>query len=296
MLKIFFWLLLTANVVLFGLNYGLWGAKAHESHEPERLAAQLHTEKLQLLSSSVDKVREVTPEQITLPTATTATTAAAEVSVPAAPAPAASVAKPEVAAPVTPPTPAPAPATVTAPPPVTTPAVAAPATTPAAPATPAPSAVGLMCFEFAYFNAADAQRFDTALAGLSLRSRPMQRSEEEIVSYMVHVPTSDGRNGADRKAAELRRQGVNDFYIMPGTYAIAALRWNISLGVFKTERAAKSFIAGLSNKGIKDLRIAPRKSGSPRQVYRLREVDRATQVRLERIMQNFDSQKMRNCE
>lgn len=273
MLKIFFLLLLSVNVALFGFNYGLWGAKAHESHEPQRLKAQLHTEKLQLRSSSVDKARTVAPEPILAPPASAAV---AEPEVPPAAPPEPVVAQ---VAPAVAPTPAPKPAPLPA------------------PVVPqAEAKADLVCLEFAYFNTPDAQKFDAALARLPLKTKPLQRSVEEIVSYMVHVPTTDGRTGAEKKAAELRRQGVGDFYIMPGSYAIAALRWNISLGVFKTERAAKSFVAELTAQGIKGLKITPRKSGATRLIYQLREVDGPTQERLTRIMQNFKNQKMSNCQ
>ncbi len=247
MLKIFFWLLLSANVVLLGFNSGYLGAKAHESHEPERLKAQLHIEKLQLLTSSVDLERAL-PEHIDIPV-----------------------------------TDAPVP-------------VVAPLAAQAPVVQEAPAQSDPVCLEFAYFNTPDAQKFDNALASLALKTKPMQRNVEEIISYMVHIPTTDERSGADRKAAELRRQGVTDFYVIPGTYAVAALRWNISLGVFKTEKAAKSFVTELTGQGIKGLRITARKSGSTRLVYQLREVDPQTRVQLVRIMQNFSAQKMRQCE
>lgn len=262
MLKFFFCLLALGNVVLFGLNKGYWGPKAHEIHEPWRLGAQLHADKLQLLSTSIDLERAVPVEPIVVPTRAT-------------PAAVAAPATNDVVA-ASPPAPSPAAR-----------AVAPPATR---------EEPDLVCLEFAYFNAADAKRFDAALAGLPLATKPMQRSVEEIVSYMVYVPNQDGKPGADRKASELRRQGINDFYVMPGTYAIAALRWNISLGVFKTEPAAKAFVARLSGQGVKGLRIVPRKSGATRQLYQLRDVDQATQARLTTVMRGFNGQKMYQCE
>lgn len=278
MLKIFFWILVLANGVLFGLNQGYWGAKAHESHEPERLKAQLHTEKLRLLSTSVDAGQAVQAEEIILPGKAPAAAAVAPVEKPVA---------------VTPPAAPVAQAAALASAPAST---SAPAPAPKVATAPVVAEPDLVCLEFADFNASDARKFDAALAGLALTTKPLQRSVEEIVSYMVHVPTSDGRTGADKKAAELRRQGVNDFYVMPGTYAIVALRWNISLGVFKTEKAAKAFVAELTGRGVKGLRITPRKSGSTRQIYQLREVDRATEAKLVRIMQKFSHQKMSRCQ
>lgn len=277
MLKIVFWLLLGANIVLFGFNAGYWGPKAQESHEPQRLAAQLNADKFHLLAIP-------SPVQAAAPVETLAE----ETPVPAT----TDVFQDEPVAQTAAVTPSPVPA------PVTTPATAVvPTPTP----TPAPVKTNtqeqdLVCLEFAYFNTEDARKFDTALSKLALKPRPMHRDVEEIVSYMVHVPTTDGRVEAERKAAELRRFGVTDFYVIPGTYAIASLRWNVSLGVFKTERAAKSFVDGLVSKGVKGLRISPRKSGSVRRIYQLREVDTATRSQLEQTMKDFTSQKMSICQ
>jgi hypothetical protein len=275
MLKTVFWLLLGANIVLFGFNAGYWGPKAQENHEPQRLVAQLNVDKLHLLAA---------PSPVPASAPVEALTEEASAPVPA-----------EVVqdGPVMP-------ATVAAPSP-------APATAPATAVVPAPTPISpqtqtstqeqdLVCLEFAYFNTDDAQKFDAALSKLALKTRPMHRNVEEIVSYMVHIPTTEGRVEAERKAAELRRFGVTDFYVIPGTYAIASLRWNVSLGVFKTERAAKSFVDDLTGKGVKGLRTSPRKSGSVRRIYQLREVDTATRSQLEQTMKNFTSQKMSICQ
>jgi hypothetical protein len=275
MLKTVFWLLLGANIVLFGFNAGYWGPNAQESHEPQRLSAQLNVDKLQLLAAPV--VTQASAPAVAL-------TEEASTPVPA------DIFQDEPVNPVAAATPSQAPVTA----PVT--AVAPPTAPIASPAQTNQQEQDLVCLEFAYFNTDDAQKFDAALSKLALKTRPMHRNVEEIVSYMVHIPTTEGRVEAERKAAELRRFGVADFYVIPGTYAIAALRWNVSLGVFKTERAAKSFVDGLAGKGVKGLRISPRKSGSVRRIYQLREVDTATRSQLEQTMKNFTSQKMSVCQ
>src|SRR5450830_1022461 len=59
MLKLFFWLLLIANGVLFAVNRGYLGATASERHEPKRMAQQLQPETLTILPPNSEKL--VTP-------------------------------------------------------------------------------------------------------------------------------------------------------------------------------------------------------------------------------------------
>ena len=60
---------------------------------------------------------------------------------------------------------------------------------------------------------------------------------------------------AERRAAELRELGVTDFYIMP---ADSALKYAISLGMFKTEAGAQALLAKLVKQGVHTARITPR--------------------------------------
>jgi hypothetical protein len=327
MLKIIFWLFVIVNGVLYGFHGGLWGPQSHERHEPERLSMQLHAEKLALVGPVGD---EPPPVPAPVPAPVDALTPEEQVT-PAEPAPSVASQNPTPAAPsVSAPVPTPLATTAAVTPnQVSTAEVVAPVVAPAKPEpskqTPSPSdpaksepalekpvlksaaspAVSaeekpkskpLACFEFAYFADADGKKFEAAISKLALHGKLSQRSAPEVVSYMVHVGTTDGRVGAEKKAAELRRQNVDDFYIIPGTYAITSLRWNISLGVFKTEKAAKSFVADMNSRGVKGLKITPRTSGVNRIVYQLREVDPQAKERLSKMMSSFQGQQMRQCQ
>ncbi|KQQ92003.1 SPOR domain-containing protein [Massilia sp. Leaf139] len=161
---------------------------------------------------------------------------------------------------------------------------AAPADTPAAapaelatvvpaavPAAPAPSPA-VACVETDAFAAADARRFETRLAGLNLGARQTRLTVpyQEVSSYMVYLPPQGGKEGADRRTAELRERGVTNSFVMQGE---SPMKWAISLGVFKTEVAARTEQARLTKQGVANVRILPRGPQSQRFAYRFRGID-----------------------
>ena len=96
------------------------------------------------------------------------------------------------------------------------------------------------CLELGAFNLADAARVEQALEPLSLGARLSQRRADENANYWVFMPPQGNRQGAIRKSAELKKLGVEDFFILQED---TKFRFAISLGVFKTEEAAKARLA-----------------------------------------------------
>ena len=74
-------------------------------------------------------------------------------------------------------------------------------------------------------------------------------------SYWVHIPPSGGREGASKRAEVLTRAGVTDLIIIrdpgPNQYAV-------SLGLFRSEEAAKRLMEQLRSKKISTVRMAVR--------------------------------------
>jgi hypothetical protein len=147
---------------------------------------------------------------------------------------------------------------------VPAPATEAPAAAPAAPA--------VACVETDAFPAFEARRFETRLARLDLGERQTRLTVpfQEVTSHLVYLPPQGGKEGADRRTAELREHGVTNSFVMQGD---SPLRWAISLGVFKTEAAARSESARLTKLGIANVRILPRGPQTQRFAYRFRDID-----------------------
>jgi hypothetical protein len=111
----------------------------------------------------------------------------------------------------------------------------------AAPPGPPPKdeAVAVACIEVGNFMLADARRFEAELAPLELGDRQSRRNVpgQEVSSYVVNIPPFANREAANRKAADLRAKGIENFYIIPDGQP---MKLAISLGVFKQEAAAQT--------------------------------------------------------
>ena len=164
------------------------------------------------------------------------------------------------------------------------------AATPAVPAPPPTYA----CTEVGNFLLADGRRFEAQVAALDLGDRQSRRNVagQEISSYMVYIPPQGSKEGADRKAGELKQLGVTNYFIMNEG---SPLRWGISLGVFKSETSAQSQLASLNKQGVHSARVAPRYSASKQIAYQFRDLDAATRARLEKIKAQFPEQDLRTC-
>lgn len=172
---------------------------------------------------------------------------------------------------------------------------AAPAQVPSsAPAAPAPAPAVTACTEVGNFNAAQARRFERLMEPLALGERQsrVDITVSETTSYMVMVPPLGSKEAADRKAAELKEQGVSNYFIMNDT---SAAKWAISLGVFKSETAAQTLMAQLKKQGVTGAKVVGRTAQVARQIYRLRDLDATTRAALAEAVGKFDDIATRAC-
>ena len=275
MLKPFIGLLLLVNLGLYGYNAGYLGNGSLEGREPARVTNQINA----------DRIRRID----TAPVLPSGAIDAAGVAVAAR-----SVSVGPVAATTPPGSPGPgtpANAVVTV--------AANDSSDSSTPAMPAPSAVqalagsnGAACMEVGNFDAAEARRFNTLLAPLALGERLSRRSVQELERHIVYIPPASDKEGAERKAAELRRLGIDDFYIIQDN---TNLRWGISLGMFKTVDAARLHLANLAQKGVGTAKVAARPGNSAKTAFQLRGLDAAGRSTLEKIRLGFPRQDTRAC-
>ena len=176
----------------------------------------------------------------------------------------------------------------------TAPAEAATPAAAPAPAAPAPAPQVFACTEVGNFVLADARKFEARLEPLELGERQSRRNVagQDISSYMVFIPPQGSKEGADRKAGELKQLGVTNYFIMGEG---SPQRWGISLGVFKSETSAQTHLASLNKQGVHSARVAPRYSSSKQLAYQFRNLDAATRARLAEIAKQFDEQELRSC-
>ncbi|HJV87200.1 MAG TPA: SPOR domain-containing protein [Noviherbaspirillum sp.] len=150
----------------------------------------------------------------------------------------------------------------------------------------------LACAEIGNFNPEEAKRFSAQLAELSLGERLTRQPVQEVASHMVYIPPQADKDAAEKKADELRRLGIDDFFIIQDN---SSMRWAISLGVFKQEEAARAHLASLNQKGVRSARIGERTVTTNLVSFRVRDMNAATKTAVEKISASFSRQEMRNC-
>lgn len=157
---------------------------------------------------------------------------------------------------------------------------------------PAPQKVAAVCVEWGAFVGAEAARAEQALAPLALGGRLTQRRQEDAASYWVYIPPLPNRAAAARKAGELKRLGVDDYFVVPDDP-----KWRnaVSLGVFKTEDAAKARLAALRDKGVRTAVVGVRETQTGRTYFRISEADPAVVAKLKDLSQGFAGAGVHEC-
>jgi len=151
----------------------------------------------------------------------------------------------------------------------------------------------LACEEFGNFDAISAKRFESLLQPLSLGDNLSHRDISETANNIVYIPSQGTKDAADKKAIELRHLGVNDFYIIQDA---GPFHWGISLGVFKSEDAARALLAALNQKGVHSARLGVHSVAATKTVYQLRNLDGNAIAGIEKIASEFPHIESHSCE
>jgi hypothetical protein len=112
----------------------------------------------------------------------------------------------------------------------------------------------------------------------------VERVLADAGGYWVHVPPLKTKAEVDRKARELRDLGVTEFFVVQD-----AGQWRnaISLGIFRTDEAAQTFLAKLKQQGVRSAIAARRENFLKQVAFYVREPDEATVARVTALQQEF---------
>ena len=159
----------------------------------------------------------------------------------------------------------------------------------------APALETIACTQAGVFAAADARRFETRVNRLDLGTRVTRTSLpfQEVTSHLVYLPPNGGKEGADRRVAELKEKGVENFFVMQGD---SPLKWAVSLGVFKTETAAQTLVAALGKQGVRGVRVLPRGPLGTRAAWQFRDLTPDERSRVAGIADDFTGVQLRPCQ
>ena len=155
-----------------------------------------------------------------------------------------------------------------------------------------PAAAAAACVEWGGFAIAEAPRAEQALEPLALGARLGRRRSEETAGWWVYIPSQGGRQAAQKKLAELKTLGIDEFFVMQeeGRY-----RWAVSLGVFSSEEAASSRLEALRAKGVRSAQIGPRETQVQKIWFQVRGADTALQTKLKEIAPGFPGTDVKDC-
>jgi hypothetical protein len=167
------------------------------------------------------------------------------------------------------------PAKTTAPP-----ASPVPAKTAGPAASPAPAA----CLEWGLLAGPDVARADAAIARLDLPQVMVQRVVADVGGYWVYIPPLKNKAEVDKKIRELKGLGVTDFYAVQDQ---TPWRNAISLGIFKSEDAAKNFLAGVLGKGVRSAVVERRENFLKQIVYLVRDPGDPMVAKLAELQREF---------
>jgi hypothetical protein len=157
---------------------------------------------------------------------------------------------------------------------------------------PAPAVQAPTCLEWGSFTLADAPKAEKALEPLALGSRLAQRRSEETAGWWVFMPPQGNRQLALRKAAELKKLGVDEYFIVQEE---GEHRWALSLGIFRTEEGAQARLAALQAQGVRTARVGPRDLVVPKVWLQVKGVDAPLEARLREIARQVEGTELRGC-
>ena len=157
---------------------------------------------------------------------------------------------------------------------------------------PAPPKVAVVCLEWGAFVVGDAARAEQALEPLALGAKLTQRKQDDLAGFWVYIPPLASRQVATQKASELKRLGVDEFFVVPDDP-----KWRnaISLGIFKTEDAAKARLAALRAKGVKTAAVSARAAQPGKTYFRLGDASPGQAAKLNELKQRFPGTEVHEC-
>ena len=156
-------------------------------------------------------------------------------------------------------------------------------------ATSAPSGK-LSCMEWGEFSGTDLLRAEKALGPMKLGNRVKQHLVEYANGYWVYIAPMKTHIQVEQKIAQLKERGVADYFVIqeagPWQYAI-------SLGVFKTEDAAKKFLGKLRAQGVKTATLGERASKLKYTVFVLNHLEGAVSSQIAALRKDFPDSELK---
>ena len=162
---------------------------------------------------------------------------------------------------------------------------------------PAPAPVTALaratCLEWGSFGAGELARAQSALDRIALGARARRAQVGVIAGYWVYVPPLRSQAAMERKAAELRNLGVDEYFpiLDPGRW-----RYAISLGVFRSEEGATRYLAQLRQMGVRSATVGEREQRMTQTAFLISEATDEESAKLADLRNEFPGSELRTVE
>jgi hypothetical protein len=148
------------------------------------------------------------------------------------------------------------------------------------------------CLEWGTFLNADLSKAEDKLKALAFGNRQSRQNVQETATNIVFIPPLGSKEAADKKALELTHLGIHDFFIIQDQ---SNMRWGISLGVFKSEDAAKQLLATLISKGVHSARLGIHTAETNKFNFLFKNVTGSERSDLDNLKADFPTQDLHLC-
>ena len=159
---------------------------------------------------------------------------------------------------------------------------------------PAQSAVqsASACMEWGDFSGSDLTRATEALSALKLGNNLSQRQVEHTIGYWVYIPPAKNSAEVEKTVAQIKKLGLEEYFVVQeaGTWQNA-----ISLGVFKTEEAARKFRESIKVKGLESAKAGERMSKHNFTVFTLKDANTGLAEKMTALQKDFPDSELKTA-
>jgi len=140
-----------------------------------------------------------------------------------------------------------------------------------------------VCVEWGPLSDADRTRALADLDSLQLGRLLTQRRVEVDNTYWVSLPPFASRAAADKRATELRAQGLSDLSVVDNGRG----QFTVSLGVFRTEQAARARADAVAAQKVANARVEPRNQAVAQTMLVVRDPQQPVVARLKELQAQY---------
>jgi hypothetical protein len=151
------------------------------------------------------------------------------------------------------------------------------------------AALADVCLEWGPFSESDRARAQAELEPLQLGRLVSQRSVTSDTAWWVNTGPMATRGAAERRAAELRAQAIDDLSVVD----YARGQFTISLGVYRTETAANARAEAMVARGVAGAHAEPRQPGVTQSMLVVRDTPQPAVPRLRELQPQYPGSDLR---